>query len=83
MIFMEAVSVEGLGFHRMEERLDECIVGHLPWPIHALRDAQLGKFGELAAGFNRMADEVQQVYTTLEQRVSEKTLDLAQKNREL
>jgi two-component system, NarL family, nitrate/nitrite sensor histidine kinase NarX len=41
------------------------------------------EFGELAAGFNRMADEVQQVYTTLEQRVADKTRDLARKNREL
>ncbi len=41
------------------------------------------EFGELAAGFNRMADEVQQVYRTLEQRVADKTRDLARKNREL
>jgi two-component system nitrate/nitrite sensor histidine kinase NarX len=41
------------------------------------------EFGELAAGFNRMADELQQVYTTLEHRVADKTRDLARKNREL
>jgi two-component system nitrate/nitrite sensor histidine kinase NarX len=41
------------------------------------------EFGELAAGFNRMAGEIQEVYTTLEQRVAEKTRDLGQKNREL
>jgi two-component system, NarL family, nitrate/nitrite sensor histidine kinase NarX len=41
------------------------------------------EFGELASGFNRMADEIQQVYTTLEQRVADKTRDLAQKNREI
>jgi two-component system nitrate/nitrite sensor histidine kinase NarX len=41
------------------------------------------EFGELAAGFNRMAQELQQVYRTLEDRVTEKTRDLEQKNREL
>ena len=41
------------------------------------------EFGELAAGFNRMAEEIQHVYTTLEERVAEKTRDLAQRNREL
>jgi two-component system nitrate/nitrite sensor histidine kinase NarX len=41
------------------------------------------EFGELAAGFNRMARELQNVYRTLEDRVAEKTRDLEQKNREL
>jgi two-component system nitrate/nitrite sensor histidine kinase NarX len=37
----------------------------------------------LAAGFNTMADELQQVYDGLEERVQEKTLRLAEKNRHL
>jgi two-component system nitrate/nitrite sensor histidine kinase NarX len=41
------------------------------------------EFGELADGFNRMAAEVQDVYTTLEERVAEKTRDLEHRNREL
>jgi len=41
------------------------------------------EFGELAAGFNRMAGHLQELYATLEQRVAEKTRTLADKNREL
>lgn len=39
--------------------------------------------GELAAGFNRMADHLSDLYDTLEQRVTDKTHDIEVKNREL
>lgn len=39
--------------------------------------------GELAAGFNRMADQLHGLYDTLEQRVVEKTRDIEEKNLEL
>lgn len=41
------------------------------------------ELGELAMGFNRMADELQDIYATLEQRVDEKTRSIEAKNREL
>ena len=41
------------------------------------------EIGELAAGFNRMADHLSDLYTTLEQRVADKTHDIEVKNREL
>jgi nitrate/nitrite-specific signal transduction histidine kinase len=41
------------------------------------------ELGELATGFNRMADQLQDIYATLEQRVEEKTHSIEAKNREL
>jgi len=41
------------------------------------------EFGDLAKGFNHMADHLQDFYTTLEQRVAEKTRRVEEKNREL
>jgi len=41
------------------------------------------EFGELAQGFNRMADRLRGFYGTLEQRVADKTRDIEEKNREL
>jgi two-component system nitrate/nitrite sensor histidine kinase NarX len=41
------------------------------------------ELGELASGFNRMADRLRNLYDTLEHRVGEKTRDLEAKNREL
>lgn len=41
------------------------------------------EFGELAQGFNRMANHLQELYHSLEERVAEKTRSLADKNREL
>ncbi|MGB7815538.1 MAG: type IV pili methyl-accepting chemotaxis transducer N-terminal domain-containing protein [Methylotenera sp.] len=41
------------------------------------------ELGELASGFNRMADQLQDIYATLEQRVDEKTRSIESKNKEL
>lgn len=41
------------------------------------------ELGELAMGFNRMADELRDIYATLEQRVEDKTRSIEAKNREL
>lgn len=41
------------------------------------------EFGELAEGFNRMASRLQDLYSTLEERVAEQTRDLGARNREL
>ena len=41
------------------------------------------EFGELAQAFNHMAEELSQLYQSLEQRVQEKTQTLAQQNHEL
>ena len=41
------------------------------------------EFGELAERFNQMADQLQNLYATLEQRVAEKSHSVEMKNREL
>jgi two-component system nitrate/nitrite sensor histidine kinase NarX len=41
------------------------------------------EFGALANGFNQMADRLENLYATLEQRVEEKTRSLEEKNREM
>ncbi|KAG1086168.1 hypothetical protein G6F40_014010 [Rhizopus arrhizus] len=41
------------------------------------------EFGLLARGYNRMADELQDLYTGLEQRVEHKTAQLAAQNRDI
>ncbi len=41
------------------------------------------EFGALALGFNQMADHLEELYTTLEQRVEVKTHSLEEKNQEL
>ncbi|MHB8785536.1 MAG: type IV pili methyl-accepting chemotaxis transducer N-terminal domain-containing protein [Thauera sp.] len=41
------------------------------------------EFGELSSGFNRMAEHLQHVYDTLEERVATKTRSLEERNREL
>jgi len=41
------------------------------------------EFGQLAAGFNEMADRLEQLYGSLEDKVREKTATLEDKNREL
>jgi two-component system nitrate/nitrite sensor histidine kinase NarX len=41
------------------------------------------EFGDLATGFNRMADHLENLYATLEQRVETKTSSLEEKNQEL
>lgn len=60
--------------------------------LHELSQGNLSKrlpvtvqdeFGVVAAGFNAMADNLQDLYTNLEEKVAEKTLDLKEKNNEL
>jgi two-component system nitrate/nitrite sensor histidine kinase NarX len=41
------------------------------------------EFGDLAQGFNQMAEHLQDVYGTLEERVEDKTRSLGERNREL
>lgn len=41
------------------------------------------EFGELAKGFNQMADYLRGFYDTLEQRVADKTRDIEERNKEL
>lgn len=41
------------------------------------------EFGQLAEGFNRMAEHLENLYATLEERVESKTRSLAETNREL
>jgi len=48
-----------------------------------LKVAKRDEFGELAEGFNLMADKLQDIYATLEQRVEEKSRSVEVKNREL
>src|SRR3989338_2207346 len=48
-----------------------------------LQVAKRDEFGELAEGFNQMADKLQNFYATLEQRVEEKSHSIEVKNREL
>jgi len=48
-----------------------------------LQVAKQDEFGELADGFNQMADKLQDLYATLEQRVEEKSRSVEVKNREL
>src|SRR3989338_421760 len=48
-----------------------------------LRFTKRDEFGELAEGFNQMADKLQDLYATLEQRVEEKSRSVEMKNREL
>ena len=48
-----------------------------------LKFAKRDEFGELAEGFNQMADQLQDLYSTLEHRVEEKSHSIEIKNREL
>ncbi|WP_374554540.1 type IV pili methyl-accepting chemotaxis transducer N-terminal domain-containing protein [Aquitalea pelogenes] len=57
-----------------------------------LRDGQLDarvgvdsseEFASIATGFNQMADRLQDLYTTLEQKVADKTRSVEEKNRQL
>ncbi len=48
-----------------------------------LQVAKRDEFGELAEGFNQMADKLQDIYATLEQRAEEKSRSIEVKNREL
>lgn len=48
-----------------------------------LKAEKRDEFGELASGFNNMADQLQDLYTNLEHRVEEKSRSIEMKNREL
>lgn len=48
-----------------------------------LKIRRADEFGELGEGFNRMADRLEDLYSTLGQRVEEKTRDIENKHREL
>ena len=67
-------------------------LGKLADGIQQLRDGQLGsrvaiesrdEFGEVSAGFNQMAERLQDLYANLEQKVREKTYSVEEKNRHL
>lgn len=75
------------------------LYGWIIRPIEALRDGiskmaahnfdiqipveDEDEFGELAVGFNNMAAQLKELYTDLENKVAQKTRQLAQQNREL
>ncbi len=75
------------------------LYGWVIHPVEALRDGigkmashdfdarvpveSRDEFGELAEGFNEMAERLQSSYSTLEQRVVDKTAQLASQNRDL
>ena len=48
-----------------------------------LKAEKRDEFGELAGGFNKMADQLHDLYTNLEQRVEDKSRSIEMKNREL
>lgn len=50
---------------------------------HRLDVGSDDEIGQVAAEFNRMADQVQEAHATLEERVQARTLELAEANREL
>ncbi|MCL4758333.1 MAG: type IV pili methyl-accepting chemotaxis transducer N-terminal domain-containing protein [Rhodocyclaceae bacterium] len=67
-------------------------VGLLSEGIHRMEREDFGvrvpvlkqdEFGDLSEGFNHMAEHLQALYETLEERVAAKTRDLTEKNREL
>lgn len=61
------------GMHRMKER---------DFAVRLAVDSE-DEFGQLADGFNQMADRLQALYDSLEGRVTEKTAILENQNREL
>lgn len=72
LIIAPVTSLQG-GMARMRERDFEV----------RLPSDRTDEFGELAQGFNQMADRLQGVYANLEQLVESKTAALADQNREL
>jgi len=66
--------------NRLREGLQR--VGKADFDVRLQVDNQ-DEFGELAERFNQMADKLQDIYATLEQRVAEKSRSIEVKNREL
>ena len=50
----EGEAVDGIALHRVEERLHVRVVGDLPWPVHALHEAERGE--PIAKGIGRVLD---------------------------
>ncbi len=73
LLVVRPVATLGEGLRRISEEDFTMRV-----PVHT-RD----EFGKLAAGFNTMAGHLEDLYTTLEQRVDDKTRTLTAKNHEL
>jgi len=65
---------------RLRSGLDELSRGNLS---QRLPITSQDEFGIVTLGFNAMADNLQDLYTNLEEKVTEKTADLARKNHEL
>lgn len=65
---------------KIEEVSDRRAAGDIKARIPPLGNDELGKLG---VTYNRMADETQKLYRTLERRVGDKTSELAKKVREL
>lgn len=67
-------------------------INNLSAGVNAIREGRFGKkvavgnvteFAQLAIGFNQMSTHLQKLYGSLEQKVAQKTHDLARKNHEL
>lgn len=87
LAFVASLALVLLLFHLVVEP-----VTRLQKSLECIRNGDFGvrlpveskdEFGQLALGFNRMADHLQGLYRTLEERVAQKTRSLEQKNREL
>ncbi|MDI2091292.1 histidine kinase [Commensalibacter oyaizuii] len=65
---------------RLQNAIQEVSIGNLSERISITNEDE---FGIVSAGFNRMADNLQDLYNNLEQKVSQKTIALEEKNHEL
>lgn len=73
LLIVEPLTRLGVGMDRMKEK---------DFGVR-LEVASNDEFGQLAQGFNQMADRLQALYGNLEARVNEKTAALEEQNREL
>ena len=73
MLIVEPLALLGLGMQRMAEK---------DFAVRLVVDSD-DEFGQLANGFNQMADRLETIYGNLENRVQEKTSKLENQNREL